>query len=169
MSKFSIIYAWFVRTVFFFFPDIPFIMRIRGKFYSVFMRKCGVNFQVAHNVIINTLNGLECGDNVYVAPNSILLCGGGLKIGDNVLIAPNCLISTNNHTFSVNSYRFGERKFEEVSVGSGSWVCSNAVVVAGSNVPERSIVCPNSTFNLKSGDSDSMYSGVPAKFIKRNR
>ena len=47
-----LLYSWLVKTVLFFLPDIPLIMRFRGFLYSLGMPSCGSNFQVAHNVII---------------------------------------------------------------------------------------------------------------------
>ena len=45
-----LLYSWLVKTVLFFFPDVPLIMRFRGFLYGLGMPSCGSNFQVAHNV-----------------------------------------------------------------------------------------------------------------------
>ena len=71
----------------FFFPDIPLIMRFRGFLYSLGMPSCGSNFQVAHNVTLNSIEGLTVGNNVYLAMGNIIYAHGKAIIGNNVMFA----------------------------------------------------------------------------------
>ena len=64
--KFLLLYSWFVRTIMYFLPDIPFIMRFRGFLYGVGMKKCGKDFQVTHNAIIKELEGKTRKDKLVV-------------------------------------------------------------------------------------------------------
>ena len=57
-----LLYSWLIKTMLFFFPDIPLIMRFRGFLYSLGMPSCGSNFQVAHNVTLNSIEGLTVGN-----------------------------------------------------------------------------------------------------------
>lgn len=167
--KFLLIYSWFVRMILFFFPDIPFIMRFRGFLYSLGMKKCGRNFQVAHNVIINSLEGLTVGDNVYFAMNSVFFTYFHVDIGDDVMFGPGCLLTSGNHTFYNGSYRYGISENKSVNVGSGSWIAAHCVVLPGASLPARSVLAAGAvlTDKLSLQEEDAIYAGVPASLLKK--
>jgi len=167
--KFSIVYAWAVRVLTFFLPDIPLFMAFRGRLYSFVMASAGSNFQVTHSAILNSISELSVGKNVYFANGVSLLCGGGVFVDDDVLVGPGVVISSDNHTFEQDyGYRFGAIELGRVEVGRGSWLCANSVVVRGSCIPPRSVLGPCSVFTsstLVSGEG--IYSGNPAIFRQR--
>lgn len=169
--KFLLIYTWFVRVILFFLPDIPIIMRFRGFLYSLGMKKCGRNFQVAHNVIINSLEGLTVGDNVYFAMNSVFFTSYNVNIGDDVMFGPGCLLTSGNHTFYNGSYRFGISENKSVNIGSGSWIAAHCVVLPGAFLPARSVLAAGAvlTDKLVPQEADSIYAGIPASFVKRRK
>jgi acetyltransferase-like isoleucine patch superfamily enzyme len=163
--KVSIIYSWFIRTVTYFLPNLPIIMRFRGFLYSLMMKECGKNFQVASSAIINSLAGLIVGSDVYIGSNTIIIAVD-LIIENEVLIGPSCVISGGNHTFSNGSFRFGPSIGSKVKICKGSWVAANCTITAGSALPPRSILAANAVLSSKFDKSDCLYAGIPAKFIK---
>jgi acetyltransferase-like isoleucine patch superfamily enzyme len=164
-NKISIAYSWFVRTSLMILPNFPIIMRFRGLLYSIMMKECGKNFQVASNVYINSLSGLQIGDNVYIAPNNIIIAKE-LTIGNNVIIGPGCLISGGNHVYDGESFRFKKSKIEIVIIEDNCWVSGNSTIVAGSILPKQSILAAGAVLTKKFNEEKSIYAGVPAKFIK---
>lgn len=165
--KLKLLYSWFVYSIMFIMPDIPIIMRCRGFFYGLGMIKCGKNFQVTHSVILNTLEKISIGDNVYIANYSQLLANGKIEIKDNVLIGPNVIISSGNHKYekgkiSKTSYQ------QNVIINENSWISANCTIVGGGSLPIGSILAANSVCNekLKNLPPNSLYGGVPAKYIK---
>ncbi|MDR1417829.1 MAG: acyltransferase [Endomicrobium sp.] len=139
-------------------------MRFRGFLYSLMMKECGKDFQVASTVTINSLSGLEVGNNVYIAYNNVII-GTKVRIGDEVMIGPNCLISSGNHTFKDNSFRYGKNNTKGVEIGSGSWVAGNCSVIGGAVLPKQSILAAGAVLNKKMTEERSIYGGVPAKKI----
>lgn len=83
--KLKQLYCWFIRTTLFFLPDVPIIMRFRGRLYSLVLKSCGENFQVAHNVCLVCVDGMEVGSNVYFAYSSVFIANKDVYIGDNVM------------------------------------------------------------------------------------
>lgn len=166
--KLYILYAWLIRTLLFFLPDIPLLMRFRGFLYGLAMKKCGRNFQVAHSVIINGVDLCTVGKDVYLANSCNLVLNGTLTIGDEVIIGPGVLISTGNHKFDGRNFRYSESKKQDVSIGSGSWIGGNSTILGDASIPERTIIAAGSvvTRNSCSGES-GIYGGVPAKYIKQ--
>ncbi len=166
--KFLLMWSWFVRTILFFLPDIPVIMRFRGFMYSLGMKKCGRNFQVAHNVIINSLEGLTVGNNVYFAMNSVFFTHYNVTLGDNIMFGPGCLLTCGNHTFFNESYRYGAAIYKDVTIGNGCWIGAHCVVLSGAYLPDRSVLAAGAilTHHLDDKKEDSVYGGIPAKYIK---
>lgn len=163
--KFSIIYSWFIRSLLYFFPNIPIIMRFRGFLYSFFMKSAGKNFQVASNVYLSPLSGISVGNNVYIATNNVIIALD-LEIGNNVLIGPNCVFSGGNHQFDGTSFRFLKSISRKVVIGEGSWVAGNCTIIAGSSLPKYSLLAGGAVLNKNFIEERSIFAGVPAKFIK---
>lgn len=167
--KFLLLYSWFVRVTLFFFPDIPLVMRFRGFLYGVFMNDCGKNFQVAHNVILNTLENIIIGNNVYIAPNSMIMAGSKKNIifKDNILIGPYTIIINCNHTYIDKSVRFGGTKCEDILIYNEVWISSHCIILGGSVINNNTIIAANSMVN-KPLQKCSIYGGSPVRFIKDN-
>jgi acetyltransferase-like isoleucine patch superfamily enzyme len=164
-TKASIIYSWFVRVITTWLPDIPIVMRFRGSLYALMMKKCGKNLQVTSTVIFNSLSGLSIGNNVFIGHRTVIIALD-LEIGNEVLIGPNNLISGGNHTFKNGSYRFGQHKARRVLIGAGAWIGGNCSITAGSVLPPRSVLAAGSALTKAFEQPDSLYGGVPARFIK---
>lgn len=167
--KLLLLYAWLVRTLLFFFPDIPLIMRVRGWLYGLGMKECGKNFQITHSTIINGLDLCSIGKNVYIANGCNLVLNGELKIGDEVIFGPGVLVSTGNHIYDGKSYRFGNSRKDGVYIGFGSWVGGNCTILGGAKIPNHSVIGAGSVVTNKScSEIEGLYCGVPAKLIKTN-
>jgi len=169
MHKLLLLYSWFIRIILFCFPDIPLIMRIRGFLYSFFMLKKGKNFQVAHNVIINSLEHISIGDDIYIAPNCFIIGGSKISINSTVQIGPGCVLSSTNHQFDFKKKSFIKDRKEKgtLVIDCGVWIGANCTITAGSFIPQGSVVGANSMVNKKFENEQSIYGGVPAKFIKK--
>lgn len=165
--KFLLLYSWFVRSALYFLPDIPLIMRFRGWLYGLGMASCGKNLQVTHDAILRNLDNMKFGDNIFIANHAILWGSGFLIIDDCVIIAPHTTLVTGNHTLSNGSFRDGEGIHGVIHLKSGSWVAANCTVSFGAVLPERSVLGANSMMNKAFKEIESVYGGVPAKFIKK--
>lgn len=148
-------------------PDMPLTMRLRGFLYSLFINKCGKNFQIANNVYLKNLLNLEIGDNVFVGNNSMILGSGKIIIEDEVLIGPNVVIISGSHTKMNKSYRYGKANIGKIHLKKGCWVTSNCTIVKDSQLPEGSVLGANSILNKVFDIEEGLYAGSPAKFIKK--
>lgn len=141
-------------------------MRFRGWLYGLGMTKCGKDFQVTHDAIIKGLQHLVIGDNVFVGNHSIIIGCGMCIVCDQVQIAPHCVIICGNHTSQNGSYRYGKGDLGDIYIGYGSWIAANCTIAKGGKLPNNSVLAANSFLNKKFEISNSIYGGVPAKFIK---
>ncbi len=165
--KLILIYSWLVRTVCYFLPDVPVLMRFRGWLYSLCMQRCGKNFQVCHSVILNGLDDMIVGDHVYLANFCYVISNGKITIEDNVLFGPSVVISAGNHQFDGTAFNHLPSSKNDVHIGSGSWIASNVTITAGSCIPKQSVIAANSCVTPKMEQHiHSLYAGTPAKWIK---
>lgn len=164
--KILLIYSWFVRTLLFFLPDIPLFMRFRGYLYGLGMTSCGKNFQVSHDVIIKGFDNINIGDHIFIGSHSILMGSGKIYIEDEVLIGPHVIIISGNHTKINSSYRYGNADIGRIVIGRGAWIAANCTIGKDTVLPQGSILAANSFLNKKQDTPNSLYGGVPAKFIK---
>lgn len=164
-NKLFLIYTWLVRSVLFFLPDIPFIMRFRGWLYGLPMIKCGKDFQVPHDARLTGLQWMVIGNHVVIGNLSVFFAHGIITLEDEVLVGPMCMFSAGNHTKINGSYRYGQSEISSIRICAGSWVAANCTVIGGAVLPQGSVLGANSLLNKSYDISDSLYGGVPAKLI----
>nr|WP_163297125.1 acyltransferase [Enterobacter hormaechei] len=140
--KSLLIYSYFIRLVTAWLPDTPLIMRFRGKLYSLAMKSCGKNFQVAATSVLRGIEYIQCGQDVYFGPNSYIMARKSIIIGNEVLIAMNVVVVDGNHGKNNNSYRFKRGSIKEIQIGNGAWIAANSVVTAGAFISEGTLVPP---------------------------
>ncbi|EKP0260152.1 acyltransferase [Aeromonas sobria] len=140
--KFLLVYCHFIMCVTFIIPDFPLSMRFRGLLYSMFMKSCGKNFQVAHGACLRGIELISAGDDCYIGPSVFIMARSGIVIDDEAIIAMNVVIVDSNHGKVDDSYRYARGKTKPIYIGKGSWVAANSVITAGSLVKGGSIVPP---------------------------
>lgn len=165
--KVLLIYSWFIRTILFFWPDIPVIMRFRGWLYGLGMKKCGCDFQVTHDAVIKDLCGISVDNHVFVGNGTVIMGSGTIDIEDEVQFAPHCIVISGNHTLKNGSFRYGMGDRGHIQIGRGAWVAGNSTIQRGSKLPAGSVLSANSFLNKVYEEPLSLYGGVPAKFIKK--
>jgi acetyltransferase-like isoleucine patch superfamily enzyme len=165
--KLALIYAFYVNFLTAWLPDAPSIMRMRGVFYSFFMKGKGKNFQVSSGVVFKGLEYLEVGDNVYIAPRCCFILRVGCKIENNVLVGPGCVIVDGHHGYDdCTGYRFAKGKQGPVLIGEGSWLAANCVVTQSTVVGKNTLLGANT---VASGEmcSQSVYVSQSPHVIKK--
>ena len=158
---------WFVLLITNWLPDNRITIRLRGYLAGFFVKKCGRNFTIASNVLINNPQGLVIGDDVYIARGCWLNAMAGLKIEDEVVFAPYVVISTTQHVFKYNSVRFGGSIAKPVLIGKGSWLASHVSVKCGVEIGKGNLIASNASV-VKSTPDFKILGGVPAKVLKDN-
>ncbi len=112
---------------------------------------------------------ITIGEGASVGCNLVINAGASVSIGENVLIGPNVVIQSSNHGFSEPGDIKGQVYIhEEISVGKGSWLAANVVVLPGCKIG-NGVVVGASAVVTKSIESNNVVVGIPAKIIyKRN-
>lgn len=163
--KLLILYSWFVRTITFFLPEVPFFQAFRGWLYSLGMNDCGNRFRVSFNVVINHLESLKVGDNVYFACGVVLTGAGKISIGSDVLIGPNVILASSRHLYNGQNFLSGYAH-GEIIIEEGSWIGGNATILLGSCIRSASVVAAGSVCNDDYKQMNVLIGGMPAKVLK---
>ena len=130
------------------------------------MAQCGQRFEVANDVRILGLECLSVGDDVYFAPGVVVLAGSRIAIDSEVMLAHKVLVTDGNHTMMEGSYRFGERANMPVSIGFGTWIGANAVILPGVNVGRGVLVAAGAVLTSSVVDGVTV-GGIPARVLER--
>ena len=109
------------------------------------------------------------GNNITIGSHFSLLSAAPIFIDDNCLIASYVLISSENHSISLesgDSYTTLPLEAKPVHIGKGCWIGEKAVILPGVTLGDRVIVGAGSVVT-KSFPSACIIAGNPAKIIKQ--
>lgn len=131
------------------------------------MKSCGKDFQVTNNVILKGLENMTIGNYVFIGNNSIIFALTFVELQDEVMVAPNVIIVSGDHGYENGSFRFKKGTRKPILISKGSWVASNSTISKGSTLPNGSVLAANSFLNKPFSKPNSVYTGSPAKWIKK--
>lgn len=139
----------------------------------------GVNFEIPYNVTIgnnvfigkysefgseNNLGNLIIGDNVVISKNCKIDHSGNVLIKDNVHISSNCAIYSHNHEYNPKK----DPICSDIVIECNAWICEGCMILSNTeSISYGVIVGAKSLVNRKCEIDNSIYAGVPVKFIKK--
>lgn len=88
-----------------------------------------------------------------------------ITIGDKCGFGPRVSLITSTHDTSDPSIRGGRNITKDITIGNGVWIGANSTVLPGVNIGDGVVIASGAVVN-KDCLPNSMYGGVPAKFIK---
>lgn len=130
----------------------------------------GKNLQINGIPKIYDIKKLKIGDNVSINSGCVLQSYGGLTVGNNVTLSDGAKILT--RSLDVVDYLSNAQLAERihvdkpVSIGSGVWIATNAVVLPGVTIADNIIVAAGAVVTENLNKEGYIYGGVPAKLIK---
>jgi putative colanic acid biosynthesis acetyltransferase WcaF len=154
---------WYFVKMMFFLTPFPFPNRLKRRLLIFFGAKVGKNVLIKPRVNIHFPWKLEIGNDVWIGEEVFLLNFELLKIGNNVCISQRAFLCGGNHNYKIPSmpYRNGTITLEDGCwIGAQCFVAPNVVIGMDCVVSAGSIV-------TSSLPENSIYSGNPAKFIKK--
>jgi acetyltransferase-like isoleucine patch superfamily enzyme len=130
--------------------------------------KVGNNVIIYPGVWISPGKNLVIEEDVDLAKDVIITTQGGVFIGARTLIGYRTQILSANHTippvgepFPVSGDSYGK-----VHIEKDVWIAANCVITAGVRIGEGSVIAAGSVVT-KDVERNTIYGGVPAKFIKK--
>lgn len=145
-------------------PDNRISIRLRGFFYSFFIKSCGKNFTVGRDVTLLNPYNLYIGDNVYIAKGCWLNAMGGISLDNEVVLGPYVVMSSLQHTFKNYSVQQGGSIAGPINIGRGTWIASHASVKCNVSVGRGNLIAANTFVNSNTPDY-KIIGGVPGRVI----
>ena len=155
---------------------LRFFRNTNGKFGLLFRyllvknlsKKCGDNVSIQPNVFLFNLQNISFGTNVSIHPMCYIDGSGEIEIGDNVSIAHSSTVISSNHTWQDVSLpiKYNKETHSKVTIKEDVWIGCGCRILAGVTINNRAVVAAGSIVN-KDVETNSVYAGVPAKFIKK--
>ena len=153
------------------------IMAPQGVMYNTEHIRVGTGVLIGPNVSLSVgiTVGQEMIDSPVVKIGSRTVVGRGthivghwdIEIGDDVLIGPNVYITDQNHTYENPNTPIAAQPGIEaaVSIGSGSWLATNVVILPGTRIGENTVVAAGAVVRGEF-PSHVVLAGVPARIVK---
>lgn len=104
---------------------------------------------------------LTIGDRSWIGEGVWIHNQGELSIGSDTVISQESFLTTGSHDL----HRTMDLVIKPVRIGNGVWITSRCMVLQGVEIGDNTVVLPGSVVD-KSLQPQSIYGGVPARFIK---
>ena len=112
---------------------------------------------------------LKFGSNSNIGRFSYFVSRVGIEIGDDVTMAPNVYVTDHNHRYDNPDLPIKQQWMSEapVTIGSGSWIGVNAVILPGANLGRNCVVAAGTVVAKGDYPDHSVIAGVPGKIVRR--
>lgn len=150
------------------FYDNTFLIKIRKLLIENFLGSKSPGLIVRSNVHIYGYKKLSIGNDVSINHGCFLSCQGCLSIGDNVSIGHGTSILTTEHSYEdpQTPIKYQPIKLYSVKIYDNVWVGANVTILAGVAIAEGTIIAAGSVLTKDITAKNTIFAGVPAKFIK---
>jgi len=148
------------------------ISLIDRVFYRFLLKKCGHNFRVGPGVLIKNPSVIEIGNNFFSGPNFYLSTNRdcSVVIGDDVMVGPNVMVLGGNHNITLtaqpmNTLRPRSADNLGIVIENNVWLGAGVIILDGARISSGSVIAAGAVV-VGEVPKNSVYGGVPAKFIK---
>ena len=113
-------------------------------------------------------DGLYVGNNVGLGTHGFFGCAGGVRIGNDTIFGNFVSIHSENHNFSDpdTPIRLQGVNRLGIVIGSNCWIGAKVTILDGVIIENGVVIAAGSLLTKGYYKKDSIYAGVPAKFIK---
>lgn len=132
--------------------------------------KIGEKATIYHNTVleISETSKLTIGDYFTLSYGAIISCQYSITIGNYVMIGEYASIRDTTHIYKNAEIPFSRQQDEasEIVIGNNVWIGRNCLLLPGTVVENNVIIAAHSVVKGRL-ESNSLYGGVPARFIKK--
>jgi len=111
---------------------------------------------------------LTLGNGVVLGRGSHVIADVRLTIGDDCFFGPGVYVTTTNHSYDDPEVPIGKQwpRSEPVTIGSGSWIGTGAVILPGARLGRNVVVAAGAVVRGEVPDH-AVVAGAPAKIVRR--
>lgn len=149
---------WFFASAAFMMPPLPIPSRSRVALLRMFGARIGKGVKIKHGVQVYAPWNLVIGDHVWIGHGCVLLNMAGIELCSHSALAHEVYLAAAGHDIGDPTMPY---KNDPVTVGSGAWLATRSMVLAGVDIPEGVVVAAGSVVH-RSPSPWTVVSGVPA-------
>ena len=136
----------------------------------------GKNVSIGANTTIecsgslkNIGKGLKVGNNVGLGTHGFFGCAGGIEIGDDTIFGNFVSMHSENHNYKDKDIpiRLQGVTRKGIKIGNNCWIGAKATILDGVNIEDGCIIAAGALVTEGVYEVNSIYGGVPAKFLKK--
>ena len=111
--------------------------------------------------------GLVLGNNVGIGANSFLGCAGGISIGDDTITGNFVSFHSENHNHIDISKPIRLQGVSRlgITIGKNCWIGAKVTILDGSNIADGCVIAAGAVVTGGNYKANSIYAGVPAKYL----
>ena len=126
-------------------PETRFF-RIKSFLFKLSGVKIGKNVRICSSAHIIGNGILSIGDNTFIGPHTFIHVSSLIYIEKNCDISSNVIILNGSHEIDLEGEHIaGKGKSEDVYIGEGTWICTNATLLGSSRIGAKCLVAASST------------------------
>ena len=119
----------------------------------------------------NNRSVIEFGEGTEIGNHSTISAHNAILFGKDVLTGPHVFVSDHNHEYTNPNMAISKQgvkcdKGGKVTIGDGTWIGTNAVIVGNVNIGKHCVIGANSVVTKDIPDY-CVAAGIPAKIIKK--
>jgi acetyltransferase-like isoleucine patch superfamily enzyme len=113
--------------------------------------------------------GLTVGNNVGMGTHGFWGCAGGIQIGNDTIFGNYVSLHAENHNFDDITIPIRKQGVNRkgIKIGNNCWIGAKVTILDGVSIEDGCIIAAGSVLKQGIYISNSIYGGVPAKFIKK--
>lgn len=110
------------------------------------------------------------GKQTHIGDGALLDCSAPITVGDHTFFGHRVMVLTGSHPYhdKFGPDRIPAAKPRPVTIGTGVWVCSGAIICPGVTIGDHAVVGPGSVV-YRNVRPYTVVAGNPARFVKRLR
>lgn len=118
---------------------------------------------------INNLGkGIRFGNNVGLSTNCFLGCAGGIEVDDDTIIGNFVTMHSENHNFFDDKRLIRQQGITRkgIKIGKNCWIGAKVTILDGVIIEDGCVIAAGSVLKEGIYSKNSIFAGVPAKYIK---
>lgn len=126
------------------------------------------NLQISRRCFIERPKQVKFGKNCFVNKFCQFHTGystATIEVGDNVWVGMDVCFICSTHKIGDDNQRAGKKIYGDIIVGKGTWIGARCTILPGVKIGEGCVIAAGSIVT-KDVTPNTLYGGVPAKFIK---
>jgi len=119
--------------------------------------------------MLNIGKGLKVGDGVGMGTHGFFGCAGGIEIGEDTIFGNFVSMHSENHNYSDQTVPIKLQGINRkgIKVGANCWIGAKVTILDGAIIEDGCIIAAGALVLEGVYPKNSIYGGVPAKFLKK--